>query len=372
VTTGHEPRDPARAHAPARRHRIDADPETVERGLVSLVLTVVELLRQLMERQALRRVDDGSLADDQVEKLGSTLMSLEGRMAELRDHFGLAPEDLNLDLGPLGPLLPYELRFRELPVRLSMSGHAADPGTRTEIPTARPDLLREATGLVSSSVASEPRLLSELVAHATRQVPACGGAGAMLWRDGEHSMFAASHPDLPELTEVQLKSGRGPALDALSRGEPVGCPDTLEESRWTEFAGAALRAGVRCSLSVAYRSGADAICLSLFGARPRMLEAESEAVAGRLVALGGAVMDVTSRYGEAQRTAQQLHDAAEARAAVDQAKGVLMHALGCSAEEALERMRQISQERNMKVTDVATTIIDVERSGARRGRYATS
>lgn len=86
--------------------RIDADPESVERGLVSLVLTVVELLRQLMERQALRRVDDGSLSGDQTEKIGLTLMALEERMAELRDHFGLTQEDLNIDLGPLGPLLP--------------------------------------------------------------------------------------------------------------------------------------------------------------------------------------------------------------------------------------------------------------------------
>src|SRR5258708_20260772 len=92
----------------APRHRIDADPESVERGLVSLVLTVVELLRQLMERQALRRVDQGTLSDEQIERIGSTLMALESRMAELRDHFGLAPEDLNLDLGPLGPLLPYD------------------------------------------------------------------------------------------------------------------------------------------------------------------------------------------------------------------------------------------------------------------------
>ena len=102
-----EEHEPA-PRAPAQRPRIDADPESVERGLVSLVLTVVELLRQLMERQALRRVDQGTLTDDQIEKVGWTLMALENRMAELREHFGLAPEDLNLDLGPLGPLLPYE------------------------------------------------------------------------------------------------------------------------------------------------------------------------------------------------------------------------------------------------------------------------
>jgi hypothetical protein len=91
-----------------RRHHIDADPESVERGLVSLVLTVVELLRQLMERQALRRVDQGTLTDEQVENIGRTLMALEDRMTELREHFGLTREDLNLDLGPLGPLLPYD------------------------------------------------------------------------------------------------------------------------------------------------------------------------------------------------------------------------------------------------------------------------
>ncbi len=78
----------------------------MERGLVTLVLTVVELLRQLMERQALRRVDQGSLSDEKVEQIGATLLALDERMAELREYFGLTPADLNIDLGPLGPLLP--------------------------------------------------------------------------------------------------------------------------------------------------------------------------------------------------------------------------------------------------------------------------
>jgi hypothetical protein len=85
--------------------RISADPESVERGLAALVLTVVELLRQLMERQALRRVEAGGLDDATVERLGSTLMALEARMDELKKIFGLDDEDLNLDLGPLGRLL---------------------------------------------------------------------------------------------------------------------------------------------------------------------------------------------------------------------------------------------------------------------------
>jgi Gas vesicle protein K len=85
--------------------RVSADPETVERGLVQLVLTLVELLRQLMERQAVRRLDAGAMTPDETERVGLTLMLLEKRMGELRDHFGLTPEDLNLDLGPLGKLL---------------------------------------------------------------------------------------------------------------------------------------------------------------------------------------------------------------------------------------------------------------------------
>ncbi len=86
-------------------HRLDADPESLERGLAQLVLTIVELLRQLMERQALRRIDGGGLSEQQVEDLGRTFMELDKRMAELREVFGLTAEDLNLDLGPLGRLL---------------------------------------------------------------------------------------------------------------------------------------------------------------------------------------------------------------------------------------------------------------------------
>jgi len=85
--------------------RIAADPESVERGLAQLVLTLIELLRQLMERQALHRMEQGSLDDEEIERLGETFMKLADRMDELKAEFGLHDEDLNLDLGPLGRLL---------------------------------------------------------------------------------------------------------------------------------------------------------------------------------------------------------------------------------------------------------------------------
>ncbi|WP_326656474.1 gas vesicle protein K [Streptomyces sp. NBC_00385] len=86
--------------------RVDLDSEKMGRDLVTLVLTVVELLRQLMERQALRRIDEGDLTDDQTDEIGTTLMMLDQRMGELCEQHGVRLEDLNLDLGPLGSLLP--------------------------------------------------------------------------------------------------------------------------------------------------------------------------------------------------------------------------------------------------------------------------
>ncbi|MFG2650437.1 gas vesicle protein K [Streptomyces sp. NPDC048436] len=88
--------------------RLKTDPETVERDLIKLVLTIVELLRQLMERTAMHRVDQGDLREDQEERVGMTLMILQDRMSELCERYGLTMSDLNLDLGPLGSLLPVD------------------------------------------------------------------------------------------------------------------------------------------------------------------------------------------------------------------------------------------------------------------------
>jgi hypothetical protein len=210
---------------------------------------------------------------------------------------------------------------------------------------------------------AEPRSLNQLVADAAGQVTGCAGAAAVLWRDGEPVALAAGHPSLPELIDVQVRCGRGPLLDAVGDAGPAGCPDTLEETRWPEFAAAALRLGVRCSLSVASRAGPEVICLSLFGARPGALGADSVAAAERIVAFGGVVVGIASDYDQARRAARQLRDGAQSRAVVDQAKGVLMHALRCSADEALQRMRQVSQARNLRVTEVAERIIEARGMG---------
>jgi hypothetical protein len=85
--------------------RINADAQNVEQGLAKLVLTLIELIRQLLEKQAIRRMESGSLTDEEIERLGETFMKLEEKMAELKATFGLQDEDLNLNLGPLGDLM---------------------------------------------------------------------------------------------------------------------------------------------------------------------------------------------------------------------------------------------------------------------------
>jgi len=85
--------------------RIDANPKNVEKGLAKLVLTLVELIRKLLEKQAMRRIEGGSLSEEEIERIGETLMKLENKMQELKGIFGLKDEELNLNLGPLGDLM---------------------------------------------------------------------------------------------------------------------------------------------------------------------------------------------------------------------------------------------------------------------------
>jgi hypothetical protein len=87
-----------------RLPRWNPDPEDVQRSVAQLVLALVEFLRKLLERQAVRRMEGETLSPTEIERIGLALMQLEQTVIEMADRFGLAPEDLNLDLGPLGRL----------------------------------------------------------------------------------------------------------------------------------------------------------------------------------------------------------------------------------------------------------------------------
>jgi ANTAR domain len=215
----------------------------------------------------------------------------------------------------------------------------------------------DAAELLSLTNGGEARSLNKLAELAAWQVPSCSGAHAAVWRDGEVVTAAATHPDLAELADMQLSTGSGPLVEAADGGTALSCTDTLEEARWPEFAEAALRRGVRCSVHLVRELPRGALVLSLFGVRPGVLHADSNPMADLLAAFGGAMLTNATAYHQAQRTASQLKDAVVARSIVDQAKGILMHALDCDADEALQRLRQESQRRHVKVTEVATEVV---------------
>jgi hypothetical protein len=230
------------------------------------------------------------------------------------------------------------------------------------------DLADRAAALLSLAAATEERSLSQLTSLAASQVPGCAAANVTVWRDGELTSQAASHPEPSRLVAVQIAAGRGPLLDVVADGEAVLCADTLTETRWPEFTAAALRMGVRCSASLSYRGQLMVVVLTLVGVRPRALEPDQLQLAELLVAYGGALVGAVADYGDTRRVADQLREAASSRATVDQAKGILMHALGCSADAALLKMREVSQRSNIRATEVARRIIDAH--SGRSGRAA--
>lgn len=226
------------------------------------------------------------------------------------------------------------------------------------------DLGHEATELASLSN-GEAKSLNKLAEMAVRQVPGCAAAHATLWRDGELAVMAATHPDPAELVDFEVTVGQGPLTAAVRDGRPVSCPDAVAEDRWREWAEEALRRGLRSSVHLVRQFPPMTLVLALFGVRPGVLDADGVPMAETLAGFGSTVFANTLAFGEAQRTATQLKDSVAARAVTDQAKGILMHALGCDAEQALRYLRRESQRRHVKVTEVAARIIETHGAGGR-------
>jgi ANTAR domain/GAF domain len=219
------------------------------------------------------------------------------------------------------------------------------------------EVARQTASLLSLPTATEERSLHRLAVLAVSQVTGCAAASVAIWRDGELAAQAASHPDATWLTQVQLDCGRGPMIDVLDRRSAVQCADSLDEARWPEYAAAAVRLGVRCSVTLC--AGDESIVvLSLLGTRPRAMDLGQLELAELVAAYSAAVVGAVSDYRDSRRTTVQLQDAAQGRALVDQAKGILMHALGCSADDALARIRDMSQRGNLRATEVAARVID--------------
>jgi hypothetical protein len=209
------------------------------------------------------------------------------------------------------------------------------------------------------------RCLERLVELAAQYVPGCAGATCSVWHDADIVAMSASHPDLADLLACETAGTPGPVRAAVLAKTAVSCPDMLaewenpeSEPRWAGYAMEALRLGVRCVTTLVHQRGGDVVGLALYGVRPGSLDPEATPMASLLAAVGSAAVATAAQRDESERSASQLQEAVSSRATVDQAKGLLMQALGCDAEQALERLRHLSQTRNVKVHDIARWLLD--------------
>lgn len=220
------------------------------------------------------------------------------------------------------------------------------------------DLARQAAEVVSVPDGSPARPLRRLTELVARRVTGCTGASAALWEPDEVVAMAASLPELAALADRQFAVGDGPIIAALRGGEPSVTADTLHEDRWPDFGAAAVAVGVRSSATVVHESGSMSVTLSLYGVRTKAFDLEDVPLTSLLAAYGTAMVASAAEYGSVRRTAAQLEEAIRSRAVVDQAKGVLLQAMGCDPDEAFDRLRHISQTEHVKLTEIARRVIE--------------
>ncbi|TDD95480.1 ANTAR domain-containing protein [Actinomadura rubrisoli] len=245
--------------------------------------------------------------------------------------------------------------------KLSGNGPAETPGLPPDtVQDAVPSPLENAS---SATPSSDSTSSADGTSSARGPAPAGNAAPPLVpapARDADRPeplAAAASHPDLAEVTDRQLSRGHGPIFDVVLGRRTLSSDDILAETRWPEAMAEMLRRGVRCFTTSPHLNPPVLVTLTLYGVAPKALGPGRNALAALLMAQGSAAVSNSQQYDDVHRTAVQLQEAVEARAVVDQAKGILMHALSCDADEAFAEMRRISQTRHVKLTALAQRIV---------------
>ncbi|WP_262287439.1 GAF and ANTAR domain-containing protein [Micromonospora sp. MA102] len=167
------------------------------------------------------------------------------------------------------------------------------------------------------------------------------------------------------LDEWQYAQGRGPCLDAATTGTAMLVPDMTAESRWPEWAARAHEAGAASSLSIGLPIQEAMVgALNLYGAVPRAFD-EQIGLAQTLAGHAAVALANVHLYASTATLAQQMREAMQSRAVIEQAKGIIMGQRRCSAEEAFAILAQVSQDSNRKLREVAESLVDRAVNGPR-------
>lgn len=196
------------------------------------------------------------------------------------------------------------------------------------------------------------RGITEAVA---RGVPGCAGGTAELWAE-ERVLLAASHSELTALIGRERDLREGPSREALSTGLPVTISDVMCESRWSRYAATAVRHGVRSVLVVPVAVDNAVVIIGLYGVRPGVFTSGGSLMALLREQVTVALANIWE-YDDVLTGAAQMQEALAGRSLIDQAKGLIMSQGGCSAEEAFDELRRVSQQHQVKVADLARLLV---------------
>ncbi|GLW06750.1 hypothetical protein Misp01_18800 [Microtetraspora sp. NBRC 13810] len=227
-----------------------------------------------------------------------------------------------------------------------------------------PVLVRDlvALGRVSEETSSES-VLRGLVATLVRGISGCSGGSAELWRD-ERVLLSASHSELIALAESEDVPLAGPGHDARATRSNVLIGDVLAERRWPAYTGMAIRCGIRSVLVMPIAAEPALLLVALYSVRagafpPRAVESLAQMLAEHVTVALGNMWD----FDEVRTDAAQMQEALAGRAIIDQAKGIIMQASGCTADEAFEELRRISQHHQVKIADLARLLVSEHKNG---------
>lgn len=198
----------------------------------------------------------------------------------------------------------------------------------------------------------------EMVQAAVASVPGCCGATTSVWIRDQRSSDVSSHPDLGLLVHEERQLSQSPTQTALETGEPTTIRDTLWDTRWPDFSTQALRVAVRSvTVGVVTLEGQTVTC-ALYSLRPDGLPVGSAAVATALIRQSVLATAQQGAYERAQREVHHLTEAIAARRVVEQARGMVMHAMRCDAKTAYEHLLRMSRQEHGRIADVAKTLVD--------------
>ncbi|GAA3806129.1 GAF and ANTAR domain-containing protein [Sphaerisporangium flaviroseum] len=226
-----------------------------------------------------------------------------------------------------------------------------------------PALARElaALGRVHEGTSMES-VLQGITGAVAAGVPGCAGGTVELRRE-ERLMLSASHSDLIALVDREQALGEGPSVEALATGRSVLVTDVLLDTRWPRYTVTAVKHGVRSTLILPIAIDGATLVLGLYAVRPGAFSGGSaDALAALLTEQLTVALANISDYDDVLTDAAQLQEALAGRAVIDQAKGIIMHASGCSAEAAFDELRRLSQHHQVKVADLARLLVSEHQS----------